>query len=94
VGRDERAAVHHREQPDLLIGEKFMATKKTDKTEKQLGAPVAPAAEVEICPTFVLRADKKGHIRALMAALQELPNEQAEGLRTLREFDLWEEMHR
>jgi hypothetical protein len=47
------------------------------------------------CPTFLLRADQKGHLRALMAALQELPeHEAAQGLRTLREFDLWEETHR
>jgi len=48
----------------------------------------------DVVPTFVLRADRKGHLRALMAALQELPQETTEGLATLREFDLYEEAHR
>jgi hypothetical protein len=48
----------------------------------------------EPVPFFLLRADRHGHLRALMAALQELPGEMSEGLRKLREFDLYEETHR
>ena len=53
-------------------------------TKKQIAMPT-PA------PAFILRADKPGHMRALIAALQELPDECAEGLETLRAFARWQE---
>ena len=77
-----------------------------DKTEveesvkrvgKKVGAPVAVATPVkgsDRAPVFVLRADRPGHIRALMALIPELPGEAAELSRKLREFDLYEEAHR
>ncbi len=46
-------------------------------------------------PTFTLRADRPGHIRALMAAAGELrEGDQVDALRTLREFELHEEGER
>jgi hypothetical protein len=49
----------------------------------------------ERTPVFVLRADKPGHIRALMAAAGELPDaELREALERIREFELYEEAHR
>jgi hypothetical protein len=39
-------------------------------------------------PVFVLRADEPGHLRALMAAAQELPDA-GQALTTLREFELY-----
>jgi hypothetical protein len=59
------------------------------KPEQAESAP----EEVEVGgPVFVLRAGSKGHLRALMAAIAELPEaDQGEALRTLREFELFEE---
>jgi len=44
---------------------------------------------VPVVPQFTLCADKEGHIRALMAALGELPAARTEGQRTLRAFELY-----
>ncbi len=64
-----------------------------DRRNRDSQACTDPAGDP--VPFFVLRADQKGHIRALMAALGELPDhEAAAGLLKLREFDLYEEMHR
>lgn len=50
---------------------------------------------LERVPSFTLRADKRGHLRALMAAMQELPDgELREAMATLREFELFEEAAR
>jgi hypothetical protein len=47
------------------------------------------------CPTFTLRADEVGHLRALMAVLEVLPESATvDGQRVLREFEVWEEAHR
>jgi hypothetical protein len=46
-------------------------------------------------PRFVLRADEVGHLRALMAVLEVLPESATvDGQRVLREFEIWEEEHR
>jgi len=52
-----------------------------------------PVAASETCPTFTLRADQPGHLRALIAALEELP-EGGAYLPVIRDFELWEEAHR
>jgi hypothetical protein len=46
----------------------------------------------EEIPVFTLRADRVGHLRALIAALAELGDPEA--AKIIREFDLWEESHR
>jgi hypothetical protein len=60
------------------------------------GAATTPAqANRAPCPTFTLRADHQGHLRALLVAINELPAEERKNARsTLREFELWEETHR
>jgi len=58
----------------------------------QLESQEAPQADV---PTFALRADKPGHLRALVALICELPwdeRREAEGI--LRQFELYEEATR
>ena len=60
-----------------------------------VAAPAAGGDKPEACPTFTLRADQRGHLRALMAAMQEMPEgDLREALETLREFELYEEAHR
>lgn len=68
-----------------------MAQRRGDAEVKRKKGTEAQTAD---CPVFVLRADRPGHLRALMCALQELPSEMADGLRALREFELWMEAHR
>jgi hypothetical protein len=49
----------------------------------------------DACPTFTLRADGPGHLRALMAAFREMPeSEQKAAAVTLRAFEMWEEQCR
>ena len=55
------------------------------------------AVEVESAkvPTFVLKADQPGQLRALMAAIPELPAaERPAAEAVLRDFELWESAHR
>lgn len=60
------------------------------------GAKKAPAATDEKpCPMLTLTAGRPGHLRALLAIIDELPEQERPGARlTLREFELWEEAHR
>lgn len=62
------------------------------------GTPLAvPAAETagkpETCPTFTLRADRPGHLRALLAGYMEMEAREDvdTAVRAIREFELWEE---
>ena len=60
-----------------------------------VAAPAASGRQAQVCPTFVLRADKPGHLRALMGAMPALPAEdQRTATKMLREFEFWEEAHR
>lgn len=59
------------------------------------GAERAQEATEAGVPQFTLRADHRGHLAALMAALELLPEaEAADGRLALREFEFWEEKHR
>ena len=49
--------------------------------------PAAPVRQAEACPTFVLRADRPGHVRALRAAIEELgAPDSIEARKALEEF--------
>ena len=60
-------------------------------------ADAAVSADVGVPegPTFTLRAGQRGHLRALMGVIDEIPEEERPQARLLlREFELWEETHR
>jgi hypothetical protein len=81
------------------------ADSQTDQRLLREVAEDAPRVVEEVfsdVPTFTLRADQAGHLRALMAALHELPEKEKPAVRKLiREFtgfrfavDLFEEFNR
>ena len=58
----------------------------------ELGSELRSDRQAEACPTFVLRADQPGHLRALIAVFHSMPESERKGLAlTLREFEMWEE---
>jgi hypothetical protein len=56
--------------------------------KKQIGAAVEP--EQKVPPRFLLRADKPGHLRALIAAAAVLGPLVPEIERAVRDFELYE----
>jgi hypothetical protein len=72
-----------------------MARKKSVVEEASTAAAAADAGSEEVVPTFTLRADQRGHLRALIAAAGELGEaDMRDALGVIREFELYEEAQR